>query len=40
MANVSQVVALDKLILTERVGMLSSAKLNRVLAVIDTVLGR
>lgn len=39
-ANVSQVVALDKSILTERVGKLSSAKLYLVLAGIDTVLGR
>ncbi|MEK6721360.1 MAG: type II toxin-antitoxin system PemK/MazF family toxin [Chloroflexota bacterium] len=39
-ANVSQVVALDKSILTERVGRLSSAKLELVLAGIDTVLGR
>lgn len=39
-ANVSQVVALDKSILTERVGKLSSAKLDLVLAGIDTVLGR
>ena len=39
-ANVSQVVALDRSILTERVGRLSSAKLELVLAGIDTVLGR
>lgn len=39
-ANVSQVVALDKAILTERVGRLSAAKLELVLAGIDTVLGR
>lgn len=39
-ANVSQIVALDKSILTERVGKLSSAKLELVLAGIDTVLGR
>jgi mRNA interferase MazF len=39
-ANVSQVVALDKSILTERVGRLSAAKLELVLAGIDTVLGR
>lgn len=39
-ANVSQVVALDKSILIERVGKLSSAKLELVLAGIDTVLGR
>lgn len=39
-ANVSQLVALDKSILVERVGRLSSAKLELVLAGIDTVLGR
>lgn len=39
-ANVSQVVALDRSILIERVGKLSSAKLELVLAGIDTVLGR
>ena len=39
-ANVSQVVAVDKSILTERVGKLSSSKLELVLAGIDTVLGR
>lgn len=39
-ANVSQLVALDKSILVERVGKLSSAKLELVLAGIDTVLGR
>ncbi len=39
-ANVSQLVALDKSILTERVGKLSSSKLELVLAGIDTVLGR
>ena len=39
-ANVSQVVAVDKSILTERVGKLSYSKLNLVLAGIDTVLGR
>ena len=39
-ANVSQVVALDRSILNERVGRLSSAKLELVLAGIDTVLGR
>jgi len=39
-ANVSQVVAVDKSILTERVGKLSSSKLDLVLAGIDTVLGR
>ena len=39
-ANVSQLVALDKSILVERVGRLSSAKLELVLAGIDMVLGR
>jgi len=39
-ANVSQVVAVDKSILTERVGRLSQAKLQLVLAGIDVVLGR
>ncbi len=39
-ANVSQVVALDKSILSERVGKLSSSKLELLLAGIDTVLGR
>lgn len=39
-ANVSQVVTVDKSILSERVGRLPSAKLELVLAGIDTVLGR
>jgi mRNA interferase MazF len=39
-ANVSQIVTLDKSILTERVGSLPTAKLELVLAGIDTVLGR
>jgi len=39
-ANVSQLVALDRSILIERVGRLSSSKLDLVLAGIDTVLGR
>ena len=39
-ANVSQLVALDRSILIERVGTLSSSKLELVLAGIDTVLGR
>jgi len=38
-ANVSQLVALDRSILTERTGKLSSSKLDLVLAGIDTVLG-
>jgi mRNA interferase MazF len=39
-ANVSQLVALDKSLLTKRVGRLSGAKLKLVLAGIDVVLGR
>ena len=39
-ANVSQVVTLDKADLTERTGTLSPALLNLVLAGIDVMLGR
>lgn len=39
-ANVSQIVALDKSFLTERVAKLSAAKVELVLAGIDIVLGR
>ena len=39
-ANVSQIVALDKAILTDRVGRLPQDKLELVLAGIDTILGR
>lgn len=39
-ANVSQVMTLDRSILTERVGRLSAAKLDLVLAGLDVVLGR
>ncbi len=39
-ANVTQVVTLDKSDLAERVGRLSPAKLDLVLAGVDTVLGR
>lgn len=39
-ANVSQVVTLDKTTLTEQAGRLSTAKLELVLAGIDVVLGR
>jgi mRNA interferase MazF len=39
-ANVSQVVALDRTVLTERVGRLSHPKLELVLSGIDVVLGR
>jgi len=39
-ANVSQIVAVDRSILTERVGHLSEHDLELVLAGIDLVLGR
>jgi mRNA interferase MazF len=39
-ANVSQIVTVDKNTLTERVGKLSATKLELVLAGIDIVLGR
>ena len=39
-ANVSQIVALDRAVLTERAGKLSLAKLELVLSGIDVVLGR
>jgi mRNA interferase MazF len=39
-ANVSQIVTVDRATLTERVGKLSSVKLDLVLAGIDIVLGR
>jgi mRNA interferase MazF len=39
-ANVSQIVTVDKSILAERVGKLSAAKLALVLSGIDVVLGR
>lgn len=39
-ANVSQVITLDKANLTERVGHLSNAKTSLVLAGVDIVLGR
>jgi mRNA interferase MazF len=39
-ANGSAITALDKRILTERVGRLSRAKLNLILSNIDVVLGR
>ena len=39
-ANVSQIVTLDRLELTQRVGKLSRAKLELVLSGIDVVLGR
>lgn len=39
-ANVSQIVTLDKSLLTERVGKLSRSKTDLVLGSIDVVLGR
>lgn len=39
-ANVSQVIAVDKAILTERSGKLSRTKLEAILSGIDIVLGR
>ena len=39
-ANVSQIVTLDKTLLTERVGRLSASKLELVLTGIDIVMGR
>jgi mRNA interferase MazF len=39
-ANVSQVIALDKSVLTERVGKLSRPKLELLLSGLDVVLGR
>ena len=39
-ANVSQIIALDRTLLTERAGKLSSRQLNLVLTGIDIILGR
>lgn len=39
-ANVSRIVALDKTLLTERVGKLSAARVGLLLSGIDVVLGR
>jgi mRNA interferase MazF len=39
-ANVSQIVAIDRELLTERVGRLADAYLRRVMAGIDLLLGR
>jgi mRNA interferase MazF len=39
-ANVSQIVSLDKSLLTERVGKLPRAKLDLILVGIDVILGR
>ena len=40
MANVSQIVSVDKTLLTARVGKVPRSKLQLVLSGIDTVLGR
>jgi len=39
-ANVSQIVTLDKTLLTERVGKLPRARLDSILSGIDIILGR
>ena len=39
-ANVSQIVTVDQAVLTDRVGKLTTAKLDLVLAGLDIVLGR
>ncbi len=39
-ANVSQIVAIDRSLLSERVGCVSSQELERILAGIDVILGR
>jgi mRNA interferase MazF len=39
-ANVSQIISIDRAILTERVGRVSSSQLDRIMAGIDLVLGR
>lgn len=39
-ANVSQIVAIDRELLTERVGRISATDLDRIMAGIDLVLGR
>lgn len=39
-ANVSQILAIDKTLLTEHVGKLSRAKVNVLLSGVDVVLGR
>jgi mRNA-degrading endonuclease toxin of MazEF toxin-antitoxin module len=39
-ANASQIVALDKTLLSERAGKLSQAKLDLLLSGIDVILGR
>jgi mRNA interferase MazF len=39
-ANVSQIITVDKILLTTRVGKLSKSKLELVLSGIDTILGK
>ena len=39
-ANVSQIIAIDRALLTERVGRVPTAQLDRIMAGIDLVLGR
>lgn len=39
-ANVSQVVTLDKTVLTDRIGKISRAKIDLLLSGIDVILGR
>ena len=39
-ANASQVIAVDKELLTERVGKLSKSKLELVISGLDAILGR
>jgi mRNA interferase MazF len=39
-ANVSQIISIDRAILTERVGRVSSSQLDRIMVGIDLVLGR
>jgi mRNA interferase MazF len=39
-ANVSQIIAIDKATLTERAGKLSEAKVTLILRGIDVILGR
>lgn len=39
-ANVSQIITIDRELLTERVGRVTAAQLDRIMAGIDLVLGR
>jgi mRNA interferase MazF len=39
-ANVSQIVAIDRSLLTERVGHITAVQLDRIMAGVDLVLGR